>query len=568
MSSISYLRWLSPLALLGALGLLSGCGHLNSERAKHIIEAKPPVTSNHPLELREVPKVTAPGIILVFEEHLRAINSDGDIDLGAQKLSFNGERDWQSWTHGSENRSIANSDQLDQNAATLSDGQGGIFVVFEATPQHGEHRGDVDLYGQHINADGKLLWNNGQPLPLATSRQRERNPVLSSDGHGGLIVAFEIEISQGPDAGDTDIGAQRVDAQGTMLWNAGMRSMGIARTNLIEKNPNIISAPNGSVIVVYEAQGPDAEATGHDLLARKIDLDGNSVWKSRGLVPVAHSAGDDINPHLALADDGVIIAFEQHFDTDRGYDVDVVVQKLSWQGELLWLNGEASIPLGNSTHLERNPRVIATSDGAHAIAFEVVLTHGKFAGDSDLFIQKVAPDGTLLWTETELGAIVSASKSMELNPELTQASDGGVLVFWEHHIVDGNHVGDIDILGQRIGGDGKRLWNAGTSSVLVAASQQLELSPQAIDDTEGGAIIVFETESLEYKWRGLRHLRGQRIDSEGTLMWNQGKHSSLVAGSRDSEVNAVLPGKRRPTFRRQDRRTPSRAPQSTPSDAL
>ena len=100
MSSISYLRWLSPLALLGALGFLSGCGHLNSERAKHIIEAKPPVTSNHPLELREVPKVTAPGIILVFEEHLRAINSDGDIDLGAQKLSFNGERDWQSWTHG------------------------------------------------------------------------------------------------------------------------------------------------------------------------------------------------------------------------------------------------------------------------------------------------------------------------------------------------------------------------------------------------------------------------------------------------------------------------------------
>ena len=131
MSSISYLRWLSSLALLGALGLLSGCGHLNGERAKHIIEAKPPVTSNHPLELTEVPKVTAPGIILVFEEHLRAINSDGDIDL-AQKLSFNGERDWQSWTH-EQNRNIANSDQLDQNAATLSDGQGGIFVVFEAT---------------------------------------------------------------------------------------------------------------------------------------------------------------------------------------------------------------------------------------------------------------------------------------------------------------------------------------------------------------------------------------------------------------------------------------------------
>ena len=393
------------------------------------------------------------------------------------------------------------------------------------------------------------------------------NPVLSSDGHGGLIVAFEIEISQGPDAGDTDIGAQRVDAQGTMLWNAGMRSIGVARTNLVEKNPNIVTAPDGSVVVVYEAQGPDVETTGHDLLARKIDLDGNPVWKSRGLVPVAHSAGDDINPHLAAATDGVIIAFEQHFDTDRGYDVDVVVQKLSWQGELLWLNGEASIPIGNSTHLERNPRVIATSDGAHAVAFELVLTQGDFAGDSDLFIQKVAPDGTLLWTETELGAIVSASKSMELNPELTPAL---TVASW---FLGTPYCRRESCWRYRYSRTTDRQrwtapWNAGTSSVLVAASQQLELSPQAIDDTQGGAIIVFETESLEYKWRGLRHLRGQRINSDGTLMWNQGKHSSLVAGSRDSEINAVLPGKRRPTFRRQERRSAPRTPKVVPSDAL
>ena len=71
----------------------------------------------------------------------------------------------------------------------------------------------------------------------------------------------------------------------------------------------------------------------------------------------------------------------------------------------------------------------------------------------------------------------------------------------------------------------------------------------------------------EYKWRGLRHLRGQRVDSNGVLMWNQG-HSSLVAGSRDSEVNAVLPGKRRPTFRRHDRSPRTKPPSSAPSDAL
>ena len=566
MTWISYLRpqrWSLALPIM----LLVGCAHTPKPINTPAL-ATPPGISNQPLTLADAPKPNAPGIILVFEEHLRALSSEGDIDLGAQKLSFNGERDWKDWTHGSENRSIANSDHLDQNAATLSDGQGGIFVVFEATPQHGEHRGDVDLYGQHINADGKLLWNNGQPLPLATSRQRERNPVLCSDGNGGLIIVFEIEIVQGPDKGDIDIGAQRVDGRGNMLWNAGMRSIGIARTNLVEKNPNIVTAPDGQVVIVYEAVQRGSQVTGHDLLARKVNLNGESQWGKRGFVPIAHSSGDDINPYLAVADDGLVVAFEQHFDTERGYDVDVVVQKLSWQGEIMWLGGEASIPIANSSHLERNPRVIPTRDGGHAVAFEVALTHGDFAGDSDLFIQKVANDGTLMWTETELGTIVSASKSMELNPELSPAPDGGVFVFWEHHIVDGTHVGDVDILGQRIGRDGARLWNAGTSSVLVAASQQLELSPQAIDDAEGGAIVVFETESLEYKWRGLRHLRGQRIDSNGLLMWNQGKHSSLVAGSRDSEINAVLPGKRRPTFRRQDRRPRTKPPTSGPSDAL
>ena len=562
----SYLRPQRCLTLGVALLLLGCTHHLSASNA--LDTPKAPALANQPLVVAEPPRAAAPGVILVFEEHLRSMSTDGDIDLGAQKLSIHGERDWDAWTHGSDNRSIANSDQLDQNAATLSDGTGGIFVVFEATPQHGEHRGDVDLYGQHINADGKLLWNNGQPLPLATSRQRERNPVLSSDGQGGLIIVFEIEIVQGPDKGDIDIGAQRIDARGNMLWNDGMRSMGIARTKLIEKNPNVVTAPDGHVVIVYETVQRGALETGHDLLARKVNLDGEPQWGKRGIVPVAHSSGDDINPYLAAANDGVVVAFEQHFDTERGYDVDVVVQKLSWDGRLVWLGGEASIPIANSSHLERNPRVIATQDGGHAIAFEVSLTRGEFAGDSDLFIQKVAADGTLMWTETELGTIVSASKSMELNPEISPAPDGGVFVFWEHHIVDGSHVGDVDILGQRIGKDGARLWNAGTSSVLVAASQQLELSPQAIDDSEGGAIVVFETESLEYKWRGLRHLRGQRVDSNGVLMWNQGKHSSLVAGSRDSEINAVLPGKRRPTFRRHDRSPRTKPPSSAPSDAL
>jgi len=508
-----------------------------------------------------------PSVILVFEEHLRALSAEGDIDLGAQKLGFDGQRDWQEWAHGSQSRSIANSDHLDRNAATLNDGQGGIFVVFEATPQYGEHQGDVDLYGQHISANGSLLWNNGQPMPLATSRQRERNPVLSSDGSGGLVVVFEIEIVQGPDKGDIDIGAQRIDPSGTMLWNSGTRSVGVARTNLIEKNPNLVQAPDGSIVVVYEAIQREAP-TGHDLLARRLSPKGELLWKTqRGFVPIAHSSGDDLNPHLAPAPDGFVVAFEQHFDTERGYDVDVVMQKVSWRGELMWLEGQASVPIANSSHIERNPKVLATKDGCHVVAFELVLTHGRFAGDSDLFVQKVTPAGLLQWTETELGTIVSASKSMELNPELSLAEDGGVFVFWEHHIVEGDYVGDVDILGQRIGSAGKRLWNAGTSSVLVAASQQLELSPQAINDAEGGAIIVFETESLEYKWRGLRHLRGQRIDANGLLLWNQGKHSSLVAGSRDSEINAVLPGKKRPTFRRQGR-TPPRKPRTDSSDQL
>ena len=72
-------NFLSPLAFFTRLARRSGPPQRlrtsHSERAKHVIESKPLVTSNHPLELKEVPKVTAPGVILVFEEHLRAINS-------------------------------------------------------------------------------------------------------------------------------------------------------------------------------------------------------------------------------------------------------------------------------------------------------------------------------------------------------------------------------------------------------------------------------------------------------------------------------------------------------------
>ncbi len=68
----------------------------------------------------------------------------------------------------------------------ISDGTGGaVFTWQNSTPDD-----YTDIYGQRVDANGNFLWAN-DVLGVSTAPDEQDTPVLTSDGAGGAIIAWE-----------------------------------------------------------------------------------------------------------------------------------------------------------------------------------------------------------------------------------------------------------------------------------------------------------------------------------------------------------------------------------------
>ena len=166
----------------------------------------------------------------------------GDRDALAQRLDSQGR--WL-WNAGKRSAPLATSNSDEGAVCALPAGDGGAIFAFEAMPHERERAGDQDLWGQRLNRDGQLLWRKGEySIGLATSKWLEHSPLLLPDGDGGFFLVFG---ATGPanttHAGDEDIQAARFSGGGEPLWNNGEKSVDIAATNALERNPCAITVP-------------------------------------------------------------------------------------------------------------------------------------------------------------------------------------------------------------------------------------------------------------------------------------------------------------------------------------
>ena len=97
----------------------------------------------------------------------------------------------------------------------LADGSGGAIIVWNdyrdydplsATPK-------VYIYAQRLDSRGAIVWNV-DGVVLSTANGTQYSPQLVSDGSGGAIVVYRSGM-------DADIYAQRVSADGKVLWASG-----------------------------------------------------------------------------------------------------------------------------------------------------------------------------------------------------------------------------------------------------------------------------------------------------------------------------------------------------------
>jgi hypothetical protein len=182
-----------------------------------------------------------------------------------------------------------------------SDGDGGAFITWI----------DDSVYIQRVDADGSKLWTE-DGIAVCPLSSPQTGPEVIADGAGGAIITWMDERS-----GDLDIYAQRIDADGTVLWDEN----GVAVCTAAEDQAgdDIVTDGACGAIVTWVDQRNGIDS---DIYAQRVDSNGNAMWTADG-VPVCTAAGGQGFPRIAA--DGAGGAFITWRDSRSGnYDIYVL----------------------------------------------------------------------------------------------------------------------------------------------------------------------------------------------------------------------------------------------------
>jgi len=465
-------------------------------------------------------------VIVAFEI---AARDSANVDIGAQRVSRDGKL---LWGDGGKPVLVADGAALQTSPAACDDGQGGAFVFYVHEFVGGEHAGDKDIVMQHLDRNGRRLWS--EPKQVAGSKSVETRPLPVSDGQGGAVVVY---LWTG-ETGDSDLLAQRIGPDGRLLWNDGKTPLTVGASKNLERNACVVPDGQGGVFVFFEWVGENGDI---DISGQHVTTDGQFPWKTaQRALDIAASVQKESHP-VAVSDGagGAIVAFEVEFTSgeNRG-DIDIMAQRVSSGGTLLWGNAATPKVVGAATALERNPAAIADGAGGIMVAFEMEPVSGENKGDSDVLAQRLNADGQPQWEQGQRSVPVSSSTDLERWPALVSDGAGGFIAAVELEFRAGINQRDKDIVAQCISPLGKMMWNDGKKSAAVGTAKPwLEERPIALTDSHGGAIIVYPATARGGPADGDQDLEAVRVDASGKILWNNGERAVDVAATKLLERN-------------------------------
>lgn len=334
-------------------------------------------------------------------------NDSGDIY--AQRLNSYGVPLW------TENGvPVCTQDSLQLSVGIVSDGAGGAILAWDDN-----RSGEWDIYAQRIDGDGTPLWTaDGVVVSQADSTQM--SPVIAADAAGGAIIAWRDTR-----ADTTDIYAQRVDESGVPLWTADGESVCIAPGYQFE--PEIAPDGAGGAIIVWNDY---RNGSFSDLYAQRVDADGNMLWTHNG-EPLAIESGSQYKTSIAPdGEGGAVFAWED----SRGARSLIYGQKFDDTGTALWtVNGIAlgSVIAGDDS-TQMNPVALPDGEGGAFVFWqdfwEDILPDDHY----DIYGQRVSAAGALSWLEgSRFGKAIATGAFDKSYPAVVEDGLGGVIITWQ-----------------------------------------------------------------------------------------------------------------------------------------
>lgn len=233
---------------------------------------------------------TRGGAILIWhDERYSIVNSF----IYAQRIDGNGTKLWDPG-----GAPIDLSGGLKWERYCVPDGHGGGIVSWRDDRTGGEN-----VYAQRFDSTGAILWVSGG-VPVCTAVNDQIGPSIAPDDLGGAIVAW-LDNRDGRD----DIYAQRVLADGNMKWHTDgvMIHKGPLTSGFGYSFPDIVRDENGGAILTWQ-EGPGAPDL-WDILAQRVDAEGSLLWPDSA-VSVCRAPGGQYFPRMTTnGENGAIITW-------------------------------------------------------------------------------------------------------------------------------------------------------------------------------------------------------------------------------------------------------------------
>ena len=205
-----------------------------------------------------------------------------------------------------------------------SDGSGGVTAVWLQSDWGWPKH--YDVCAQRVDADGNIMWQSeNAPIFIRSQMEHAADPIPVSDSSGGTTIFWESNVT---------IYAQRLNLAGETSWSEnGIQVWQGGDTPRL--TCKVDTDGLGGALIAWYYIGGKLVDKGEILRVQKLDADGRLIWQDDG-VPVATGVKENCN-YAAISQDGLGGAL---ITWGTGRDVYTVeksyLQRIDAEGNPLW----------------------------------------------------------------------------------------------------------------------------------------------------------------------------------------------------------------------------------------
>ncbi len=341
-------------------------------------------------------------------------------------------------------------------------------------------------------------------VPLSTGPRYEAfcqlgQPVAALAG-GGFAVVWDVDRFP-----NGDVALQWLSAEGAPLLTQGGRLIAAGPTR--EGDSVVVASATGGAFVGFTREG---DGRSSQVFVQAFDGVGQPRWPGDG-IPAGDGLGPEVErePHLVADEAGGVFAC---FQAQGGREPGIRCQHLDGTGRSSW--PPSGVLAGGAEGRPVLPRAVSDTQGGLLVFWMNLGSSSR--PDAPLLVegQHLTPSGSLAWGVG--GKVVGETGRGGVNgyafDELGVVPDGkgGAVVAFN----DWARLNDpaLDVVAQRVSGDGALLWGQGAVVTGAPGSQQHEATIEAGD---GGAFVAVS----QSRGANASDLSLYRLDGEGRHSW-------------------------------------------------